>query len=154
MNIKTTSAIIAVGLAVAIPSVAVMASGDEPRVAVSGNATITDEGWRYGFEGTAAGQPFGGKAFGAMRTQSGIWPTAGTCMNGGASLVVDGPGRKELAFVTVGDVCRLSDDSAFVFVGQFDTFGSTPRRFDNIQGTIDIRVTDDGHAVITAVEAG
>lgn len=145
---------LAIGIA-ALPIAATAtatASSRDPRVTVRGNGTITDEGWRYTLHGTATGRPFDGELFGTMRAQTGSWPEPGTCKSGNASIVIDGADRRELSFVTVGDVCRLSDDSAYVFIGQFDTTDSTPRRLNNIQGTIDIRVADDGAAIVTAIE--
>ncbi len=143
---------LAVGLATLPMATTATASSNEARIAVRATGTITDEGWRYTLHGTATGRPFPGELFGVMRPQTGTWPAPGSCTSGDASVVVNGPERKRLDLVTVGDVCRLSDDSAYVFIGQFDSYGSTPRRLNDIQGTIDIRVTDDGQAIVTAIE--
>ncbi len=142
---------LAVGLAI-LPMATAAASSNDARIAVRADGTITDEGWRYTLHGDATGRPFAGELFGVMRPQTGSWPAPGSCQSGDANVVVDGPERKELVLNAVGDVCRLSDDSAYVFIGQFDSYGSRPRRLNDIQGTIDIRVTDDGQALVTAIE--
>ena len=97
---------------------------------------------------------FSGALHGSVRTQSGQNPLPGTCVPGDAAMVVDGPRQRHVAFVTVGEACRLSDDSATAYVGWFDLWDSTPHRLDDIQGMIDIRLLDDGRAVVSAVEAG
>ena len=144
---------IAVGLAtLAMANTATASSPNDARIAVRASGTITDEGWRHTLHGTATGRPFRGELYGVLRPQTGTWPAPGSCQSGDASVVVDGPSRNQLVLIAVGDVCRLSDDSAYVFVGQFDSDGSTPRRLDDIQGTVEIRVTDDGQVLVTATE--
>jgi hypothetical protein len=129
------------------PATAVHAAGNH-RIDLTAAATVTDEGWRLTLAGTATGRPFDSALYGAVRPSTGGWPSAGACVSGDAGFALVGPGDKRVSIVTVGEVCRRGDDTAYVFSGDFDTWDSKPRGLDDTQGTYSVVVTDDGQATV------
>jgi hypothetical protein len=136
-------------LTVVVAPAAAAAAGGTPRLAVNGTATAFDEDWRLRLAGHVEGAPFTGDLYGTVRPSNGVWPSASECVDVTVALVVDPPGRRELTFTTVGDLCRSVDDTAFVATGAFDTWGSDQQHLNGIQGTYTVAISDDGQATVT-----
>jgi len=151
-NVRRALTLAAVAVVLA-PAAASAATGDGPRLAVNGRATAFQEDWRIRLAGRAEGPPYSGDLYGSVRPSNGVWPSAGECTDATVAFFVDPPGKRDLTFVTIGDLCRTADDTAFVATGQFDTWGSELKQLNGIQGTYTVAITDDGQASVTLVGA-
>lgn len=132
------------------------AAHHRPKIDLSGHgSTSVDEGWRYVLKGTAQGRPFGGAWVGTIKPNSGVWPEPGTCVGGDATFFVDGPRRKEITAIAIGDVCAPYADGVtavqYSFVGQFDAYDAIPHRIADTQGWMELIVGTDGSTNLTAV---
>jgi hypothetical protein len=68
--------------------------------------------------------------YATVSADGGAWPAPGTCTTGLASAYIDGPHRKEMDIVAVGDLCRTgSGTAALSFAGQFDAYSAIPKRY-------------------------
>lgn len=156
MNLKLRIIAGTMALATILSAGTASAGHHGPTIDLSGHGTISvDEGWRYVLKGTAQGQPFRGDWVGTIKPSIGVWPDPGTCVDGDATLVVDGPRRKEITAVAIGEVCAPYADGItavkYSFVGQFDAYEAIPRRIADTQGWMEMIVATDGSTHLTAV---
>lgn len=126
-----------------------------PTIDLHGRGAAVDEGWRQVVSGQATGRPFRAAFTGSVQPDGGVWPEQGECATGSASMYVDGPHRKEIWIIALGDICSPYDDGVsavdYSFVGQFDAYEARPRRLADTQGFVEVVVADDASVNLTLV---
>lgn len=156
MNLELRTIAGTIALATILSAGTASAAHHRPTIDLSGHgSTSVDEGWRSVLQGIAQGRPFGGEWVGTIKPDSGAWPEPGTCVGGDATFFVDGPRRKEITAIAIGDVCAPYADGVtavkYSFVGQFDAYDAIPHRIADTQGWLELIVGTDGSTNLTAV---
>jgi hypothetical protein len=127
-----------------------------PLIDLGGRGSAADEGWRYAAQGNVSGRPFNGTWAAGIKPDGGFWPAEGQCTGGDVVASVDGPERKEISIVAIGEICAPSADAAavrYAFTGEFDAYEAVPRRLSDTQGWIEIIIATDGSANLTLVSS-
>jgi hypothetical protein len=125
---------------------AVQFDGPGTYVVVDGAAQLT---------GDATGRPYDGSYVGTLAADDGSLPAAGECEPATASLVLDGPRRKELALLAGGDVCGQwvgpNNAATHVFTGRYLVESGRPRRLVGSEGFLEVRLGVDGSSYAFAI---
>jgi hypothetical protein len=127
-----------------------------PLIDLGGRGSAVDEGWRYVARGNVSGRPFNGAWSAGIKPDGGSWPAEGQCTSGDVAASVDGPKRKEISIVAIGEICApWASASAvrYTFTGEFDAYEAVPRRLSDTQGWIEIIIATDGSANLTLMSS-
>ncbi len=130
------------------------AARSKPDIDVQGHGTAdTSEWWWTRVAGDVEGRPFSGAYRGSISPDQGLFPEAGECTGGFASVTLLGSGPRSVWMIGVGEICGLHVDATnqvrHVFTGQFDTGAAQPQHLVGVQGFLEVRVGADGSSHLT-----
>jgi hypothetical protein len=150
-------ALAAPGLATALALVPMTAASAAPKPQVNsggqGSYAVRADGAAV-LTGTTTGAPFDGRFTAVLRAQDGTLPEPGVCEAGTATLRIEGPRGRYVEFASSDDVCgtfvQPPNVVTHVFAGVYDVASSSEKRLRGGDGFLELRLTQDGRASITA----
>lgn len=138
-------------LAVAQPA----GAGTRYAVEFNGIGTYAVNDGAAEFVGVTTGRPVDGDHVGRLSAADGTLPVPGECEPADATFRVDGAKGRFLDMGISGTVCGLWVGTGNVvthaFTGRYLVEAGKPKRFVGTDGFFEIRLTDDGRAVVFAI---
>ena len=133
-------------------------AGQKPKVDFSGSGTYgVTRGDIAVARGTVTGAPFDGRFRAALQPLDGTLPEPGVCEPGRAAIQIDGARGKYAVLVGAADICGQHTDATYVvtqvFSSSYDVAATSVRKLRGGDGWMEIRLTDDGRAVVTAFDS-
>lgn len=107
--------------------------------------------------GTVTGAPFDGTFRAALQPLDGTLPEPGVCEPGRAAVRIDGAGGRYAVLVGAADICGQHTDATYVvtqvFSSDYDVAATSVRTLRGGDGWMEIRLTNDGRAIVTAFDS-
>ena len=154
------AALVTTGLAAALALAPVTSAQAAPRPAVnfdgSGPFTVRS-GDVVVANGSISGAPFDGRFRAALHPLDGTLPEPGVCEPARAAVQIDASRGRYAVLYGTGEVCGTYADSTYVvthvFSSTYDVVSTSVRKLRGGDGWMEIRLTTDGRAVVTAFDS-
>jgi hypothetical protein len=154
------SALVTAGLtaALALAPLTSASAGQKPKIDFSGSGAYgVTAGDVAVARGTVTGTPFTGTFRATLQPVDGSLPEPGVCEPGRAAIRIDGAGGRYAVLVGAADICGQHPDATYVvtqvFSSDYDVAATSVRKLRGGDGWMEIRLTTDGRAVVTAFDS-
>jgi hypothetical protein len=154
------AALVTTGLATALVLAPVTSAQAAPKPAVNlaGSGTFTvSTGDVVVANGSVSGAPFTGSFRATLQPLDGTLPEPGVCESAHASIRIDGSRGRYAVLIGTAEVCGTYADSVNVvtqvFSSTYDVVSTSERKLRGGDGWMEIRLTVDGRAVVSAFDS-
>ena len=158
MNTRAT--LVTTGLAAALALAPVTAAQAAPKPAVNfdGSGPFSVSGGDVALAtGSISGAPFSGTFRAALQSLDGTLPEPGACEAGHASIRIDASRGRYAVLIGTGEICGQHTDGTsvvtHVFSSTYDVVSTSERKLRGGDGWMEIRLTVDGRAVVSAFDS-
>jgi hypothetical protein len=158
MNTRATLVTTGLAAALALAPVATAQAAPKPAVNFDGSGPYRLTGGDMALAtGSTSGTPFDGRFRAALQPLDGTLPEPGVCEPGRAVVRIDGPGSRYAVLAGAAEICGQHTDGTNVvtqvFSSTYDVVSTSERKLRGGDGWMEIRLTVDGRAVVSAFDS-